>query len=192
VERCTISNCGEFCVAAAGSNNTLRNNTIFGCGQGGIALFAGMPVSALVAGNSSVIGNHITNFSRIGRTYNPAVTVSGVGNYVGHNYMANAPHTAFTQGGVDNIFEYNYLEHGAPRAPSTLPDDPLLLPLLLLLPYSCCLCAFSLSLSRSLDCSLNHSVTYRLAVCFETSDASAFYVGRSWTQPGNVVRFNTL
>ena len=29
-------------------------------------------------------------------------------------------------------------------------------------------------------------------VCFETADASGFYVGRSWVQRGNVVRHNTF
>jgi parallel beta-helix repeat protein len=140
VEGCTVSNSGLYCMAVAGNNNIVRNNTIFGCGQGGIALFAGMPLSALVRGNSSVIGNHISNFSRICRTYTPAVTTSGVGNYVGNNTMRNSPHTMITAGAVDTVFEHNHLEHA----------------------------------------------------CFETSDASAFYVGRSWSQRGNVFRFNTI
>ena len=140
VDSCTVSNSGLFCMAVAGNNNVVRNCTVFGCGQGGIALFAGMPLAALVAGNSSVIGNHISNFSRICRTYNPAVTVSGVGNYVGMNTMLNSPHTMITAGAVDTVFEFNHLQHA----------------------------------------------------CYETSDASAFYVGRSWDQRGNIVRSNTF
>eukprot|EP01044_Picomonas_judraskeda_P014163 COSAG03_NODE_2221_length_2990_cov_1.948807_2_plen_434_part_00 len=68
VEGCTVSNSGLYCMAVAGNNNSVRNNTVFGCGQGGISLYAGLPLSALVAGNSSLVGNHISNFSRICRT----------------------------------------------------------------------------------------------------------------------------
>jgi parallel beta-helix repeat protein len=136
----TVSNSGLFCIAVAGSNNIVRNNTVFGCGQGGISLFAGLPLSALDRGNSSIYGNHISNFSRICRTYTPGVTTSGVGNYIGYNTMKNSPHTMITAGAVDTVFEYNHLEHA----------------------------------------------------CFETSDASAFYVGRSWNQRGNIFRFNTI
>ena len=68
VQSCTITNSGGTCAAAAGTNNSLRNNTIYGCGMAGVSLFAGMPTGALVAGNASVVGCHITNVSRIART----------------------------------------------------------------------------------------------------------------------------
>ena len=29
-------------------------------------------------------------------------------------------------------------------------------------------------------------------ICYETVDTGAFYVGRSWSQRGNIVRFNTF
>jgi hypothetical protein len=29
-------------------------------------------------------------------------------------------------------------------------------------------------------------------ICYETVDTGAFYIGRSWSQRGNIVRFNTF
>eukprot|EP01043_Picozoa_sp_COSAG02_P026444 COSAG02_NODE_1523_length_12140_cov_16.419650_7_plen_794_part_00 len=169
VHNCTIINAGGVCLSAAGNNNSIRKNKIGGCGMGGIEIFAGMPTSALVAGNTSLIGNQISNVSRIARTCTsfsslhlflvpfcilvaqrsqlcgcyvdtPTISVAGDGNYIGHNYLAHTPHTAYMQGGCDNLFEHNIMEH----------------------------------------------------VCFETADASGFYVGRSWVQRGNIVRRNTF
>ena len=68
VHGCKLVNAGGFCVSAAGNNNTLASNTISACGKGGGDVFAGMPTGALVAGNASVVGNRITNVSRIART----------------------------------------------------------------------------------------------------------------------------
>ena len=42
---------------------------------------------------------------------NPTISVAGDGNYVGHNYLAHTPHTAYMQGGCDNLFEHNIIEH---------------------------------------------------------------------------------
>jgi hypothetical protein len=67
-------------------------------------------VNVWTVGNSSLTGNYITNVSRIARTYNPAAAVSGDGNYVAFNYFAHVPHTAYTQGGCDNLFEHNVIE----------------------------------------------------------------------------------
>ena len=53
IQGCTISNCGGSCAAAAGANNTFRNNTVYGCAMSGVEIFAGMPTAALVAGNAS-------------------------------------------------------------------------------------------------------------------------------------------
>ena len=49
-------------------------------------------VRTLEHGNSSVVGNHISNFSRIVRTYTPAVSFHGVGLYVANNTIEHGPH----------------------------------------------------------------------------------------------------
>ena len=86
-------------------------------------------ISVLVAQCRQLCGCHVDT---------PTISVAGDGNYVGHNYLAHTPHTAYMQGGCDNLYEHNIMEH----------------------------------------------------VCFETADASGFYVGRSWVQRGNIVRRN--
>jgi hypothetical protein len=50
VQNCTLRNSGSVCAAVAGNNNSIHGNRIYGCGKGGVALFAGMPTSALVPG----------------------------------------------------------------------------------------------------------------------------------------------
>ena len=67
VEDCVVSNAGGSCVHLQGSNNTARNNTIFGCGTSGIAVISGN-VKTLERGNSAAIGNEISQCSRIQRT----------------------------------------------------------------------------------------------------------------------------
>eukprot|EP01046_Picozoa_sp_COSAG06_P024242 COSAG06_NODE_1964_length_7968_cov_4.231033_10_plen_100_part_01 len=62
-------------------------------------------MTLLTPGNTSVIGNTITNFSRIQRTYAAGVSFSGVSNYVANNTITHAPHTAITGGGNENLFE---------------------------------------------------------------------------------------
>jgi parallel beta-helix repeat protein len=77
----TVSNGGGACMAVSGSNNTLAHNTIFGCGGQGISVSSG-DVHTLEHGGTSVVGNTITNFSLIVRTYQAGIGFSGVGLYV--------------------------------------------------------------------------------------------------------------
>jgi hypothetical protein len=81
-----------------------RRNTVFGCGGAAISIASGN-MTLLTPGNTSVIGNTITNFSRIQRTYAAGVSFSGVSNYVANNTITHAPHTAITGGGNENLFE---------------------------------------------------------------------------------------
>lgn len=103
VDNCVVSNAGKTCLSVAGDNNTASSNTVFGCGGAAISIDSGT-ISTLVPGHTSVIGNTITNFSRIQRTYAAGVAFSGVGNYVANNTITHAPHTAITGGGNENLF----------------------------------------------------------------------------------------
>ena len=68
-------------------------------------------VTTLTPGHSSAIGNTITNFSRIQRTYAAGVAFEGMSNYVANNSISHAPHTAITGGGNENLFEHNTIRH---------------------------------------------------------------------------------
>ena len=59
----------------------------------------------------AVTDNHISNFSRVVRTYMPGVAFGGVGQYVARNTLEHGPHCAIQGGGNDNLFEYNNISH---------------------------------------------------------------------------------
>ncbi len=105
---CTFENSGDK-VAQLGDNS--RNIVFDGCTfkhvNGGVLLKSGT-LSTLERGNSVVKNCLFEDFSRITTTYNPAVTLGGVGNIVSHNTIKNAPHAAILiEGAVDNVIEYN-------------------------------------------------------------------------------------
>jgi hypothetical protein len=79
-------------------------------GSAGISVISGS-VATLERGNSSAIGNAISQCSRIARTYTPGVAFSGVGMYIANNTISDQPHTSITGGGNDNLFEYNTIRH---------------------------------------------------------------------------------
>jgi|EP00945_MAST-04E_sp_MAST-4E-sp1_P003217 hypothetical protein len=137
VRNCTVSNAGGKCISLVGTTSSVARSTIFGCGTGGVGIQGGDP-QTLEPSNITVTENTIHEFSRIIRTYTPAVEFQGVGHLVSNNTIFNAPHTAIQGGCVNCIFEFNHVSHA----------------------------------------------------CFGTVDVGAFYVGRSWAQRGNIVRFN--
>ncbi|GAG97513.1 unnamed protein product, partial [marine sediment metagenome] len=61
----------------------------------------------LTPSNHFAKNNHIYNFSRIHKTYHPAINVDGVGQNISHNYIHDAPHTGLTFAGNEHVFSYN-------------------------------------------------------------------------------------
>ena len=55
------------------------------------------------------MNNLIHDWSEIYRTYQPAVTLNGVGNTCAHNEIFNSPHEAITYAGNNHIIEYNLI-----------------------------------------------------------------------------------
>ena len=121
------------------TNSHILKNIVYGCGGSGTSVASGN-IQELIPGNSTIVGNVITNFSRIRRTYQPAIGFNSVGLYVAHNNISHCPHTGIQGGGNNNLFEYNTIDH----------------------------------------------------CTYESVDVGAFYVGRSWSQRGNVVQYNTF
>ena len=115
---------------------------VFGCdvyftGSGGISVSGGRRPTLTPAGHN-VENNHVHHFSRRGRTYNPGISIDGVGNRMAHNLIHDGPHMALSAGGNDHVVEYNEIHN----------------------------------------------------VVEESGDAGAYYVGRDWTQRGNILRHN--
>ncbi len=106
VQNCLIKNVAGNALVMNGNNNLAYNNEITHTGKGGIILDGG-DTETLTPGNSKADNNYIHDWSEIYQTYQPAVTLLGVGNICSHNEMANSPHEAITYKGNNHIVEYN-------------------------------------------------------------------------------------
>ncbi|MCP4641181.1 MAG: right-handed parallel beta-helix repeat-containing protein [bacterium] len=104
---CTIRNTGAWAVTASGgTNHGVVGCDIYQTGGGGISLTGGNRTT-LTPGNHYAENNHIHDYSRIYRMYNPGITLQGVGNRASHNLIHNAPHMGMGFGGNDHVIEFN-------------------------------------------------------------------------------------
>ena len=106
VENCLIKNIGGSALLMNGSGNLAYANEITRTGKGGIYISGGER-ETLKAGNSKADNNLIHDWAEIYQTYQPAVTLDGVGNICSHNEIFNTPHEAITYSGNNHIIEYN-------------------------------------------------------------------------------------
>ncbi len=106
VQNCLIKNVAGNALIMNGSNNLAYNNEITHTGKGGIILEGG-DTETLTPANSKADNNYIHDWSEIYQTYQPAVTLLGVGNVCSHNEITNSPHEAITYKGNNHIIEYN-------------------------------------------------------------------------------------
>ncbi|RMD78024.1 MAG: right-handed parallel beta-helix repeat-containing protein, partial [Lentisphaerae bacterium] len=107
IRGCRISNVGEYGVRGT----TCKACRVLGCdvtncGGGGISLNGGDRPSLTPAKNL-VENCQVWHFQLRNRTYNPGISVSGVGNLIRHNLVYDTPHMAMAAGGNLNIVEYN-------------------------------------------------------------------------------------
>lgn len=93
-----------------GTGVKLRNSTIRETGVGGVDLTGGNRTQ-LTAGGHVVENSTFRSYSRIRRTYSPAITLNGVGNQALHNDIADAPHSGIIFQGNNHTIEYNNIHH---------------------------------------------------------------------------------
>ncbi len=110
---------------------------IYDTGEGGIVLGGGNRLT-LQPGGDYAINNIIHNSNVVTYCWGPAILISGVGNYIGHNLIYDQPNFAIFLHGNNHLIEYNVVHD----------------------------------------------------VCLQMDDNGAFYMGRDYTQRGNVVRYN--
>jgi len=104
---CTIRNGGAAGVTiSGGSEHAVVSCDIYQMGAGGISIAGGDRKRLTPAGHRAV-NNHIHHFARLKRTYAPAIGLAGVGNYVAHNRLHDAPHTALLFSGNEHVMELN-------------------------------------------------------------------------------------
>ena len=92
-----------------GSNNLIENCTIYQTGTGGVILSGG-DRNKLLPANNKVSNCEFYNFSRINKTYSPAVDINGVGNIVSNCFIHDAPHEALSFLGNNHLIERNHFK----------------------------------------------------------------------------------
>ena len=106
VKRCLIKNVAGNALSMTGYENLASENEITRTGKGGISLSGG-DRETLTPGNNVADNNLIHDWSEVYLTYQPAVSLGGVGNVCSHNEMFNSPHEAVTYSGNNHRIEYN-------------------------------------------------------------------------------------
>ncbi|MCE5241426.1 right-handed parallel beta-helix repeat-containing protein [bacterium] len=104
---CTITRPGQTGVIVDGGHDC----GIFGCDIGwtgrGCTVVTGGDRKTLEPGRHFVENCDLHDFSRIERSYTPAVLLNGVGNRIAHNLMHESPHHAMRIEGNDHVIEFN-------------------------------------------------------------------------------------
>lgn len=105
-----IHNMGNFGIKATGVNNHFRYLHIMDIGGTGITLTGGDRQS-LMSSNNLIENCQIERVSRIQRTYNPAISIAGVGNVIRNCLISDLPHVAILFSGNENRIEKNEIYH---------------------------------------------------------------------------------
>lgn len=108
---CTIRNTGnQGAIIANGTNNGFQSCKITETGDSGITLSGG-DRKTLTPGRNFALNCKIWHYSRWDRTYQPGVSIDGVGNRIAHCLIYDAPHNAILLSGNDHLIEYNEIHH---------------------------------------------------------------------------------
>ncbi|MDF2925161.1 MAG: hypothetical protein K0R57_4075 [Paenibacillaceae bacterium] len=107
INAATMARLGNKAVISHGGTGVkVLNSHIFDTGAGGISLNGG-DRPTLTPGGNVAENNHIHDFSRIVKTYSPAIEVGGVANRVAYNLVHDGPHVGIQFSGNDHMIEYN-------------------------------------------------------------------------------------
>lgn len=108
---CTFRNAGLIGVVVdGGADHTVQSCDIYANGTGGLHISGGDRKSLTPSGHR-VVNNHIYRVSERMRTAAYNIVMDGVGVYVAHNEIHEAPHQAILLSGNDHIFELNDVHH---------------------------------------------------------------------------------
>jgi len=107
LDGCTLRNLGgDGVILNGGTNHGVLGCDIYHLGRGGVRV-AGGDRRTLTPGGHFVENCHIFHFSRIDRTYTPAVWLDGVGHRIAHNLFHDSPGHAMRLEGNDHVVEFN-------------------------------------------------------------------------------------
>lgn len=104
---CTIRNVsGDAVVIEGGTNHGIFGCDLYNLGRGG-SVITGGDRKTLTPGGHFIANCDVHHFSRLDRTYTPAVLLNGVGNRVSHNRFHHTPCHAMRIEGNDHVIEFN-------------------------------------------------------------------------------------
>ena len=106
IEHSTIRNTGGRAALVSGSNSQLRDLDVYDTGEGGIYLRGG-DRQTLQPSGLTVEQSRFRRYSRLSRTYRPAIQLGGVGAIAIGNVISDAPHNAIMFFGNDHLIAYN-------------------------------------------------------------------------------------
>lgn len=115
-DHCRVEDCllrqlgGTGVVINGGHYHGVLSCEMHTLGRGGTSVVGG-DRKTLTPGGHFVENCHIHDFSRIDRTYTPAVFLDGVGNRVAHNEFHHSPCHALRIEGNDHVIEFNEVHH---------------------------------------------------------------------------------
>jgi hypothetical protein len=90
------------------TNLSIQSCVIRNTGTGGVIMDGG-DRRTLTRANNTIKNCEIYNYSRIDKTYSPAIYLNGVGNHVNHCYIHDAPDAAIIFYGNDHDISYNHI-----------------------------------------------------------------------------------
>ncbi len=109
-EGCSFINSGLLAIEATKSKNVKIINSVIGhTGSGGISIEGG-DRKTLDPSNNVIQNCEFYDYSRIYKTYTPAITLAGVGNIVKNCYIHDTPDQAIIFSGNDHIITNNKIE----------------------------------------------------------------------------------
>lgn len=106
VGRCAILHAGADAVAISGTDNGLVECVVADAGDRAVRLSGGSRPE-LTPGGNFVRDSRIVRFARWSWTYAPGIDISGVGQIVANNEIADAPHSAILYSGNNHLIELN-------------------------------------------------------------------------------------
>jgi hypothetical protein len=112
---CDLGNLGTYGISAADQRGTTNKNIllsdcdIYNTGAGGVIMEGG-DRKDLSPGNNILDNCEIYNYSRINKTFCPAVSLNGVANKITHCDIHDAPDQAILFYGNDHVIGYNHIK----------------------------------------------------------------------------------
>jgi len=108
---CTVRKLGgDAVLIEGGTHHGLLGCDLYELGRGG-ARISGGDRATLSPGRHFMENCHVHHFSRVDRTYTPAVWLDGVGHRIAHNAFHHSPGHALRIEGNEHLIEFNDVHH---------------------------------------------------------------------------------